>query len=136
VKGKETESIPSYNREYHGKVTLSGLLNALDGMNNGDGYIVFMTTNRRDLLDKALLRPGRVDYELFIDYATEKQVVRRFRQFFDGATKEDAETFASNLLEMYENVSIAELQGYLLLHKNSLECAMKKINRFRTETMD
>ena len=47
-------------------VTLSGLLNALDGVASSEGRILFMTTNYLDRLDPALIRPGRVDYKEYI----------------------------------------------------------------------
>lgn len=43
------------------RVTFSGLLNALDGIRSQEGRILFMTTNHREKLDPALLRPGRCD---------------------------------------------------------------------------
>lgn len=42
-------------------VTLGGLLNALDGFVTPHGLVTVMTTNDRDVLDRALVRPGRVD---------------------------------------------------------------------------
>ncbi|KAK8128964.1 hypothetical protein PG984_010072 [Apiospora sp. TS-2023a] len=41
--------------------TLSGVLQALDGVGSREGRIVIMTTNRPEDLDDALIRPGRVD---------------------------------------------------------------------------
>ncbi|KAI9440622.1 P-loop containing nucleoside triphosphate hydrolase protein, partial [Lactarius indigo] len=43
------------------KITLSGLLNALDGISAQEGRILFATTNRYHTLDPALTRPGRMD---------------------------------------------------------------------------
>jgi SpoVK/Ycf46/Vps4 family AAA+-type ATPase len=43
------------------QVTLSGLLNAIDGVGARDGRILFITSNHASQLDTALLRPGRVD---------------------------------------------------------------------------
>lgn len=46
-----------------GGVTLSAVLNALDGLWTPHGLITVLTTNDRAALDSALLRPGRVDIE-------------------------------------------------------------------------
>lgn len=53
-------------------VTMSGLLNALDGVSTPAGLVTVMTTNRRDVLDAALVRPGRVDREEEIGYLTNR----------------------------------------------------------------
>lgn len=45
-------------------LTLTGLLNSLDGIVPMDNNIVFMTTNHLDKIDPALTRKGRVDYIL------------------------------------------------------------------------
>lgn len=42
-------------------ITLSGLLNVIDGVFSRDGRLLIMTTNHPEKLDPALLRPGRAD---------------------------------------------------------------------------
>lgn len=42
-------------------VTLSGLLNAIDGLAAREGRVLFITSNHAEKLDPALLRPGRID---------------------------------------------------------------------------
>lgn len=44
-------------------VTFSGLLNALDGVSDPSGTIIFLTTNHKDRLDPALIRQGRCDVQ-------------------------------------------------------------------------
>lgn len=46
------------------KITLSGILNALDGVIEVKGSIIVITTNHRDKLDPALLRYGRITMDI------------------------------------------------------------------------
>jgi hypothetical protein len=52
------------------KVSLSGLLNVLDGIETGGGRLLVMTTNHKSKLDPALVRPGRCDVHLEVGYCT------------------------------------------------------------------
>lgn len=63
------------------KVTLSGLLNALDGVATPHGLVVVMTTNHLEKLDPALIRPGRVDRLELIDHLDDDQLSRLVRMF-------------------------------------------------------
>lgn len=57
-------------------ITLSGLLNCMDGLTAPDGAVIIMTTNHPELLDAALLRPGRVDIRVTFGPATREQIER------------------------------------------------------------
>ncbi|XP_037978017.2 paraplegin [Plutella xylostella] len=50
--------------------TLNQLLVEMDGMKSREGVVVLASTNRADVLDKALLRPGRFDRHILIDLPT------------------------------------------------------------------
>ncbi len=47
--------------------TLNAILSEMDGFNRENGIIVLAATNRSDVLDPALLRPGRFDREIVVD---------------------------------------------------------------------
>ncbi|KZT10943.1 P-loop containing nucleoside triphosphate hydrolase protein [Laetiporus sulphureus 93-53] len=69
-------------------LSLSGLLNALDGVAASEGRILFATTNHLDRLDPALSRPGRMDVWIEFKNASKWQAELLFRNFFPS-TDED-----------------------------------------------
>uniref|UniRef100_A0A0B6ZKI7 Mitochondrial chaperone BCS1 n=1 Tax=Arion vulgaris TaxID=1028688 RepID=A0A0B6ZKI7_9EUPU len=101
-----------------GRLTLSGLLNALDGVASTEARILFMTTNYIDRLDKALIRPGRVDMKELIDYASEYQLYEMFRRFYPDEPESAAHDFVIQIQALHRPVSAAQVQGYFMLHKN------------------
>jgi hypothetical protein len=64
VNGKEKKKAPINHSE---KLTLGYLLNVLDGVLETPGRIIVMTSNHPDKLDKALVRPGRIDVKVLFD---------------------------------------------------------------------
>lgn len=92
-------------------VTLSGLLNVLDGFSAPENMLFVMTTNKIDVLDRALLRPGRIDYKLFFGGVLEEQKIELYRRFFPKASEPEARWF----VETHESAeTMAEFQGLLL----------------------
>lgn len=109
-KGKEESSNGLFSAP-----TLSGLLNVLDGLQAPDGVIYFMTTNHRDKLDPALIRPGRIDMQFEFGAATEDQAKKIYRVFNpDEATAVGADLFADS----HVGKTMAELQMVLMQGRN------------------
>ena len=109
-------------------VTLSGLLNALDGVSSREGRILFMTTNHPDRLDPALVRPGRVNRGIRLGLATADQARRLFAWFYSGGpggadSRVDAlsRDFAARVSD--GRVSMASIQEHLLRHRADPEAA-------------
>lgn len=128
-------------------VSLSGLLNAIDGVSSQEGRILIMTTNSPESLDKALIRPGRVDmhiaFELPSRVGMQELFLSMYRDDTVGVahgsdsidTKEQEKTddqrleglatkFAESVPE--RKFSLAALQGFLLQYKRSPEEACNK----------
>jgi len=91
-----TKDIDQSANADRGGVTLSGLLNVLDGFHAPENVIFVMTTNDARALDPALLRPGRIDYRLFLGEAAESQKAELYRRFFPEATEIEAREFAES----------------------------------------
>jgi chaperone BCS1 len=92
-------------------VTLSGLLNVLDGFYAPTGVLFVMTTNDLEKLDKALLRPGRIDYKLYMGWASDQQKLELYRRFFSEASEAEAREFVEASRSAQ---TMAEFQGLLL----------------------
>ena len=116
---RESVNMSSY---YGKRVTFSGLLNALDGVRSQEGRILFMTTNHREKLDPALLRPGRADFQVQLNNASQMQLKTLFTKFYPGEDKM-AEKFCKRLPEF--KVSMAKLQGYFLQHRSNAKNALE-----------
>ncbi|KAJ5521019.1 ATPase AAA-type core [Penicillium fimorum] len=65
-----------------GGITLSALLNVIDGVAASEGRILIMTTNHVDKLDPALLRPGRVDMKIVFGYTSEADIKELFTSIY------------------------------------------------------
>ena len=72
-----------------GANNLSYLLNMFDGINECSGRIVIMTSNKPEALDKALIRPGRIDIKINFQKCTTYDVMRLINLFWDETLEED-----------------------------------------------
>jgi chaperone BCS1 len=72
----------SNNNNNNGRISLSALLNILDGVASQEGRVLVMTTNHIEKLDEALIRPGRVDMMIKFDLASTDMIVTIFRAIF------------------------------------------------------
>jgi chaperone BCS1 len=68
--------------ESNSRITLSGLLNALDGVGAQEGRLLFATTNKYSALDPALCRPGRMDLHIEFKLASKYQADELFKCFY------------------------------------------------------
>ncbi|MFS0710347.1 AAA family ATPase [Brevundimonas sp. 2P06AA] len=91
-------------------VTLSGLLNAIDGLTAREGRILFITSNHPDKLDPALIRPGRVDRREHIAKLTRGDAWAMFLAYRPEGTEGEFDRLCGLDLP----ISAADMQGRLL----------------------
>jgi len=99
------------NGEKRSGVSFSGLLNAIDGVAAQEGRALIMTTNHKEKLDPALIRPGRTDLHVELGLVNSKTARVLFERFFPNETIL-ADTFQRQIGN--ETFSPARLQGWLL----------------------
>lgn len=73
-------------------ITLSGLLNAIDGVASQEGRILIMTSNDPEALDKALVRPGRVDKQIYFSNASKEHIIQIFLSMYSKDDPRDSAT--------------------------------------------
>ncbi|XP_014677716.1 PREDICTED: paraplegin-like [Priapulus caudatus] len=69
--------------------TLNQLLVEMDGMATKEGVVVLASTNRSEVLDNALMRPGRFDRHILIDLPTLEERREMFELHLKGITLKD-----------------------------------------------
>jgi len=78
-----TEKIKEEESNTQEKLSLSCLLNILDGILETPGRIIIMTTNHPQLLDRALIRPGRIDLLCEFTKCTNEMIIEFIEKFYD-----------------------------------------------------
>jgi hypothetical protein len=70
-------------KENKDEITLSFLLNLLDGVLETPNRILIITSNYPERLDKALIRPGRIDLNIHFDNADMEMILDMFQHFYN-----------------------------------------------------
>lgn len=131
-------------RKTHGgeetEKTLTELLVQLDGGNNNEGVLFIAATNRKDMLDEAFLRPGRIDYSFqvplpdttgrreIIDIHTKgKLLADNVAASLDGLADSTAGFSGAELSSLFETASRRAMRdGRQAIDKNDLDFAIDR----------
>merc|ERR1712233_296984 len=65
------------------KLTLAALLEVLDGVMEMEGRMLIITTNYPEKLDKALIRPGRIDMKVHFGAMTGENIIEMYKHYFN-----------------------------------------------------
>jgi len=117
------DEIDAVGKQRHGKMgggnderdnTLNQLLVEMDGFSTDTSVIVLAATNRADILDSALLRPGRFDRQVEVVLPTLEERAQIFKVHLRKITVSDAydkETYANKLAALTPGFSGADIQN-------------------------
>ncbi|ROW08828.1 hypothetical protein VMCG_02939 [Cytospora schulzeri] len=102
------------NRNFGGneerEATLNQILTEMDGFNTQEQVVVLAGTNRPDVLDKALMRPGRFDRQIYIDRPTMQGRADIFKVHLQKiVTTEDMEHLSGRLAALTPGFSGADI---------------------------
>jgi hypothetical protein len=118
--------VPVRQRPSSPGVTLSGLLNVLDGITSPEGAVYFMTTNHPENLDPALIRPGRVDLRKKIDYLNTAQLQNIVKSF------EELEGYTPPVVTLEDKITPGDIISIFRNNFRSLENVPSEIDAFLT----
>lgn len=92
------------------EATLNQILTEMDGFNTQEQIVVLAGTNRPDVLDKALMRPGRFDRQIYIDRPTMQGRADIFKVYLSKiVTKEDIEYLRGRLAALTPGFAGADI---------------------------
>ena len=88
-KSKDFEDDELFGSHVNDNNNLSYFLNILDGLQECPGRIIIMTTNKPEYLDKALIRPGRIDYNINMTKATTDDIRKMVNHWWENTNPID-----------------------------------------------
>lgn len=100
-------------------LTLSGILNSIDGITASDGRILILTTNNLNALDNALLRPGRIDLLLELGPLNHQMIHHAFKKFFPH--------FHLPPIHVKDSLTPAQFQNLVMRFRDSPELVLADI---------
>ncbi len=103
--------------------TFSNLLNILDGVLFKHGLIVFITTNHPEKLDPALLRQGRTDLIVELNYPSRTEIEKLFRDMLGGKHYATAEATTTAFKTFYaaikdKQLPMSAIVNFLFRHRD------------------
>jgi transitional endoplasmic reticulum ATPase len=113
-----------------GERVISQFLTELDGLEELKGVLVLASTNRKDLIDSAILRPGRFDFILELPLPDEKARMEIFKIHIKGKPVTE-EVNIETLAKKTENMSGADI--FAICHEASMSVIREYITSENTD---
>lgn len=114
--------------------TLNELLVALDGFKNNTGIFIIAATNRVDLLDPALMRPGRIDKRMYIGMPDKKAREAILNIHLKGKPYDANSIMIADIVEITNGLSAAQIEN--LVNEAMLNALRDDRTEFTSEDID
>ena len=119
---RDTDKAVLEHYEDKHKVDLSFLLNLLDGVLENPGRIVIMTSNFPEMLDSALIRPGRIDVIAKFRNCSNATILQMLKFFYDTQLSEEDAERIQNLKE--EIITPAEMSKVMFENFSDIQASI------------
>jgi len=109
-------------------LALSTLLTQIDGLKESDGVIVVGTTNRKDQIDPAMLRAGRLELQLQMDAPTLDQIVDIFHKKCSALILEDPQECVKCIRRWF-HVQQATGADIMAIVRDTVSACLKELSK-------
>jgi hypothetical protein len=137
--GEQTSLRNSVSEHQEQKINLSFLLNLLDGVLETPNRIVIMTSNYPERIDKALIRPGRIDLIIKFGNCTSETISQIFEYFYCDVYCLDSSSNRNTIFNFDEKysglVSPAMICQILCRNYNNKETGYKNLIEYFEEKL-
>jgi len=99
---------------------------------SNENLICFITTNFKNHLDGALLRPGRIDYIMRFDYSKKEQIQDMFCDFTSCQETDKIQEFYKVCTDLQVKITTALLQQYLMQYLDQPDDAISNVEKMKT----
>ena len=96
------------------QLSLSCILNALDGVTRGKLRVVFLTCNEKKNLSQAFIRPGRIDKMVHFDTIQSSEIIQMFKQLISPDKHNQVAEFLHRIRSLTSGLTAAALQKFFV----------------------
>lgn len=124
----ENTMIVDFNKDKGDKITLSFILNIIDGIRETPGRLLIITSNNYNSLDSALVRPGRIDYTLEMKNASVDVIKEMYNHYYGDIIPDE---IAENFIDY--KISQAKIVNLRLEYTNGEDFLKALVKEFKKQ---
>ena len=127
IKNDKSSTLGDSDEPYD-EINLGHILNILDGVIDCPERIIIFTTNHPELLDPALIRPGRIDFFIKLDYVSCDIAKQMLIHFYKEIKPDELSTF----VELFNDIKMTPAELEQIIKSNqSIKDVIKEVSRMQ-----